>query len=216
MSILGRPLARAYDRLFATVYDPFLAGVERAGLAEVRADLLSTAHGRTLEIGAGTGANLVHLPAGVDTLTLVEPSTGMRTRLTDRVARLAQLPPTVVVAGDAAALPVPDASIDTVVSTLVLCSVGDVDTTLVEVRRILAPGGRLLLLEHVAGQGGTGRWQRAIDPVWRRVAQGCRLTRDTRSALERAGFDTSEVADWRLPGGGVTGPALLGTATVRT
>jgi hypothetical protein len=57
--------------------------------------------------------------------------------------------------------------------------------------------------------------QRAIDPVWRVVAQGCRLVRDTRAALEQAGFDTTEVADWRLPGGGITGPALLGTAYPR-
>jgi ubiquinone/menaquinone biosynthesis C-methylase UbiE len=212
MSAFGRAVARGHDRVFAAVYDPFLAGVERAGLAEVRAELLASARGRTLEIGAGTGANLEHLPASVTTLTLVEPSDAMRARLTRRVAAQTGLPPTVVVPGDAADLGLPDASVDTLISTLVLCSVGDLATTLRELHRVLAPDGRLLLLEHVAGQGRTRRWQGAIDPVWRVVAQGCRLVRDTRGALEQAGFDTSEVTDWRLPGGGVTGPALLGIA----
>jgi len=215
MSAIGRAFARGHDRLFAAAYDPILAGVERAGLAAVRAELLAEARGRTLEIGAGTGANLAHLPPSVTELTLVEPSEGMRTRLTRRVASEADLPPTVVLPGDAARLPLPDASMDTVVSTLVLCSVADLPATLAELDRVLAPGGRLLLLEHVVGHGRTRRIQRAIDPVWRVVAQGCRLVRDTRGALEQAGFDTDEVADWRLPGGGVTGPALLGTARPR-
>jgi hypothetical protein len=57
--------------------------------------------------------------------------------------------------------------------------------------------------------------QGIIDPAWRVLARGCRLVRDTRTALERAGFDTTEVHDWTLPGGGVTGPALLGTARPR-
>jgi ubiquinone/menaquinone biosynthesis C-methylase UbiE len=212
MNAIRGAAARAYDRVFAAAYDPFLAGVERAGLAEARQELLAGASGRTLEIGAGTGANLIHLPAAVTELTLVEPSAGMRDRLIRQVAARPQLPATVVLPGDAAALPLPDGSMDTVVSTLVLCSVDDVAAALSEVRRVLAPGGRLLLLEHVVGHGRTRRLQRAIDPAWRMVARGCRLVRDTRVELVRAGFDTSEVADWRLPGGGVTGPALLGTA----
>ncbi len=212
MSAIGRTFARGHDRLFAAVYDPILAGAERAGLAEVRAELLAEAGGRTLEIGAGTGANLAHVPPAVTELTLVEPSEGMRVRLMRRVANEPHLPPTVVLPGDAAALPLADASMDTVVSTLVLCSVGDLPATLAEIERVLAPGGRLLLLEHVAGHGRTRRIQGAIDPLWRVLAQGCRLVRDTRAALEQAGFDTSEVTDWRLPGGGITGPALRGTA----
>jgi ubiquinone/menaquinone biosynthesis C-methylase UbiE len=212
MSAIGRTIARGYDRVFATVYDPLLAGVERAGLAEVRSELLAAARGHTLEIGAGTGANLPHIPTSVTRLTLVEPSEGMRSRLTRRVVSHPHLPPTVVVPGDAAALTQLDASVDTVVSTLVLCSVDDIGATLREIRRVLAPDGQLLLLEHVAGHGRTRRVQGAIDPVWRVVAQGCSLLRDTRAELEQAGFDTAAVRDWRMPGGGITGPALLGTA----
>jgi len=210
-------VGRAYDRLFAAVYDPILAGPERAGLSDARAQLLADARGRVLEIGAGTGANLAHLPASLTSLVLVEPSAPMRARLESRVAaRRDLLPEDVrVVDGTADRLPVADGSVDTLVSTLVLCSVPDPQAAVAELRRVIAPGGRMLLIEHVAGQGRTRRLQRAIDPAWRIVGRGCRLVRDTRAALERGGFDTADVAGWSLPGGGVTGPALLGTARPR-
>ena len=211
-------LGRAYDRGFAAVYDRVLAGPERAGLADARAGLLADATGSVLEIGAGTGVNLAHLPhTAIASLTLVEPSLPMRERLVANVAKLRDPLPadTHVIDGSASALPVDDGTVDTVVSTLVLCSVPDLDAAVTELRRVVAPGGRLLVLEHVAGHGRTRRMQGLIDPAWRVVARGCRLVRDTRDALERGGFDTTDVADWRLPGGGVTGPALRGTARPR-
>jgi ubiquinone/menaquinone biosynthesis C-methylase UbiE len=215
------PLAlagRGYDRVFAAVYDRVLAGPERAGLGQARAELLAQASGAVLEIGAGTGANLAHLPtSGITSLVLIEPAAPMRARLEQRVAalRTGSTVDTRVLAGSAEALPVPDSSIDTVISTLVLCSVDDIDAAVAELRRVIAPDGRLLLLEHVAGHGRTRRVQGLIDPAWRVVARGCRLVRDTRAALERGGFDTSGVEPWRMPGGGFTGPALLGTARPR-
>jgi len=215
---MAGPLAtagRVYDRIFAAAYDRVLAGPERAGLGRARAELLADASGTVLEIGAGTGANLAHLPhAGITALVLVEPAGPMRARLERRVRMLAPRLPAAaqVVAGTADALPVPDASVDTLISTLVLCSVPDIETAVAELRRAIAPDGRLLLLEHVAGHGRTRAIQGLIDPAWRVVARGCRLVRETRAALERGGFDTSEVIDWRMPGGGVTGPGLLGTA----
>lgn len=217
---MAGPLAgvgRTYDRLFAAVYDPILAGPERAGLSDARSRLLGDATGRVLEIGAGTGANLGHLPPGLRSLVLVEPSVPMRARLERRVADLrARLPVDILVAdGSADRLPVEQASVDTLISTLVLCSVPDPRATIIELRRVLAPDGRLLLIEHVAGHGRVGRLQHIIDPAWRVIGRGCRLVRDTRAELERGGFDTREVEDWSLPGGGITGPGLLGTARVR-
>jgi ubiquinone/menaquinone biosynthesis C-methylase UbiE len=217
------PLAaagRVYDRAFAAVYDRVLAGPERAGLDQAREQLLADASGTTLEIGAGTGANLAHLPASaVTSLTLIEPAAPMRARLERRLGKLSATSgvpaDTHVLAGSVESLPVPDRSVDTIVSTLVLCSVADIDAAVAELRRVIAPDGRLLLLEHVAGHGRTRTFQGIIDPAWRVVARGCRLVRDTRAALERGGFDTSEVTPWRMPGGGVTGPALLGTARPR-
>lgn len=208
---------RGYDRLFAGVYDRVLAGPERAGLGRARSELLADAQGLVLEIGAGTGANLPYLPPGLAGLVLVEPSGPMRERLARRVATSRSTLPlaTRIVDGSAASLPVADGSVDTLVSTLVLCSVPELDRAVAELRRVIASDGRLLLLEHVAGHGRTRRLQGAIDPAWRVVARGCRLVRETRSALERGGFDTSHVGAWTMPGGGITGPALLGTATPR-
>jgi ubiquinone/menaquinone biosynthesis C-methylase UbiE len=207
------PLPRLVDRAFAAVYDRVLAGVERAGLAATRTDLLASAHGRVVEVGAGTGANLAAYPSGLDHLTLVEPSPAMRRRLADRVATLAdRLPAVTVLDGRAETLPLADASADTAVVTLVLCSVEDPDRAAAELHRMLAPGGTLLVVEHVAGHGATARLQRRLDPVWRRVTRGCRLTRDTRTTLARAGFDVRGLADAALPGGGPTGPAIVGVA----
>lgn len=217
---MAGPLAtagRVYDRLFAAVYDPILAGPERAGLGDARTRLLAHASGRVVEIGAGTGVNLRHLPGGLRSLILLEPSTPMRARLERAVAVVrADLPTDVrVVDGSAAALPVADASVDTLISTLVLCSVADPQAAIAELRRALTPDGRLLLIEHVVGHGRTRRLQRIIDPAWRIIGRGCRLVRDTRAELERGGFDTTQVDDWTLPGGGITGPALLGSARPR-
>lgn len=224
----------AVDRVFARVYDRVLAGFERGGMAEQRRRLLETARGCTLEIGAGTGANLSALsglgrptartPEPMSPLTsllLVEPVAPMRRRLTERLAATRRGAPhalpedTRIVNATADTLPVADGSVDTVISTLVLCSVPDQASALAEIRRVLAPGGRLLLVEHVAGEGSLLRRQRLIDPVWRHIGRGCHLARDTRQALEDAGFDTAAVDAWELPGGSRLATAIAGTAVVR-
>ncbi len=210
-----------WDRVVAAAYDRVLAGAERSGLAADRSALLATASGRVLELGPGTGANLTHLPRGLRELVLVEPSPAMRARLGARVAAVRaddpdRLPPVRIVAGSGEQLPVTDASVDTVVATLVLCSVPDQVAVLAEVRRVLAPDGRLLLLEHVAAPAGAMRSaQRILTPAWRRIAQGCHLDRDTRGALRAARFDDTEVRDHRIPGARPVAPALVGTARPR-
>lgn len=214
------PIATAWDRVVAGAYDRVLAGAERAGLAADRAALLADATGHVLEIGPGTGANLAYLPPDASRVTLVEPSPAMRARLRTRIAAGTDAhdvrPPLEVLAASGDRLPVPDASVDTVVMTLVLCSVPDPAAVLAEVRRVLVPGGRLLLLEHVAAPDARRRrLQRALTPVWRRVAQGCHLDRDTRAALRAAGFDDADVAEHRIPGTGPIGPALIGSARPR-
>jgi ubiquinone/menaquinone biosynthesis C-methylase UbiE len=133
--------------LQSLIYDPFLALGERRGMAAHRRALLAGARGRVLEVGAGTGLNLAFYPASLDELVLTEPDAAMRARLRRRVAR--RRPHATVAADRAEALPFADGSFDTVVCTLVLCTVPDPAAALAEFRRVLAPDGRLLFIEHL-------------------------------------------------------------------
>ena len=176
--------------LFSTIYDPFMRRTERACLADWRAELLAEAAGEVLEIGAGTGANVPFYGSAVTRLVLTEPDPHMRLRLSRRVAD-GHVPRTEVSAGEAGLLPFDAASFDTVVSTLVLCSVPDPARSLADVRRLLRPGGRLLFLEHVAADDRPDRlaWQRRLEPAWLLVSGNCHLTRRTGEAIRTAGFE---------------------------
>lgn len=197
------------DRLFAARYDPVMARAERAGLAQLRHDLLGGLRGDVVEIGAGTGGNLPHYGPEVSRLTLCEPTAAMLERLQRAVA--GNTTPIEVVAAPGEALPLADRSVDVVVSTLVLCTVGDLTRTVAELTRVLRPGGRLALLEHVHAEGPRATAQRLLEPAWRVAARGCHLTRDPRSALAAAGYDISEVRDVRLP---MPGPVRAGQVGV--
>lgn len=171
------------------IYDRFMRASERACLEEWRTDLLADLSGSILEIGAGTGANVPRYPSGVERLVLVDDDRHMLARLEARV-RASGRSGIEIHEASATALPFPDASFDAVVSTLVLCSVPDVETVLAEIRRVLRPGGAFVYLEHVADAEGTSRltWQRRVEPVWRRLAGNCHLTRRTGEAIRKAGF----------------------------
>lgn len=197
-----------WSRVFALVYDPLLARAERLGFAAARANLLAQAHGRILEIGAGTGLNLPHYPPGAD-LVLTEPDPHMARRARRRGAEVVEAP--------ADALPFPDASFDTVVSTLVLCTVPDVPAALREIRRVLRPGGNLLFLEHVRAEPGSRleRWQDRLHGPWQAFACGCNCNRDLLEALERERFGTvGSRHDWRfMPP--IVRPVVSGVASPR-
>jgi len=176
-------------RFFAAIYDRALAGIERAGLAELRAGLLSEASGRTLEVGAGTGHNLAHYPEAVTELVLAEPDPHMAKRLRAHLEEEPPGPPVEVIEAPAEELPFDDASFETVVSTLVLCTVEDPARAVAEARRVLQPGGALLFLEHVRSQrAGLARWQDRLERPWGWVAGGCHPNRSTDEVLAAAGF----------------------------
>lgn len=199
--------------LSAALYDAVLSIAERRALRSWRRELLADLDGDVLELGAGTGANLPFYPDQVRRLLLLEPDPTMRRRLVARAPRAAT-----VLGGNASLLPVADASLDAVVSTLVLCSVGRQDRVLSEVRRVLRPDGRLLLIEHVAAGADTRlrTVQHLVSPLWSRVAGGCSLERQTRSALVAAGFDTTHLVDDVLPVPvPFVRPILRGVAVVR-
>ena len=199
--------------IFATLYDPMAASAERRWMGERRRRLLAGARGAVLEIGGGTGANLPHY-RDVDRVVVAEPDPFMRRRLGQKLAE-ARVPVEVLEAG-AEALPFPDGSFDTVVSTLVLCTVPNQEAALGEVRRVLRPGGRLLIIEHVRAAGSAARWQDWLEPLWRRLLGGCHPNRDTVAAMEEAGFEMEALESFRRPDPlSVLMPYVQGSAMVR-
>jgi SAM-dependent methyltransferase len=205
--------ATLWARSAARIYDQFLWLGERRGMRAHRRAVLAQARGRTVELGSGTGLNLPHYPPAVGELILTEPDRSMRGQLQARAARTDR---TVEVRADGAeALSIEDGCADTVVSTLVLCTVEDPARVLAEVARVLRPGGQLLFIEHVrADSPRLARWQDRLEPGWRRFAIGCRCNRDTLAALRDAGFATdAERRVWRgMPS--IVRPLVSGRATV--
>jgi len=202
------------DTLFARFYDRFTSPLEKGGLADQRGQLLRGLAGDVLEVGAGTGANLAHYPAAVTSLTLTEPLPQMTQQMRARVAR--ERPATTVIEAAAERLPFADASFDAVVATLVLCSVGDLDAAIAELRRVLRPDGRLVVIEHVRADGRALTAQKIWEPAQKVIGRGCHMTRDIRGALEDGGFDTSDVTDQEMPGApSAMFPAIVGIATPR-
>lgn len=202
-----------WGRIFAVLYEPVLRVSERNGLADLRAGLLVQAGGRTLELGAGTGLNLGHYPAAVTQLVLTEPEAPMSAKLEKRV-RVRGGAAEVVRAG-AEDLPFADGSFDTVVATLVFCTVADLERSLAEVRRVLAPGGQLLFLEHVRHPDRVrARRQERLTPIQRRLACGCHLDRATPAAITEAGFALTDQRHEHFPKSAkILQPLAIGRAT---
>jgi ubiquinone/menaquinone biosynthesis C-methylase UbiE len=200
--------------LTAKAYDFTLAGLERSCMSRWRAELLSQLHGEVLELGAGTGLNLEHYPADIESLTMVEPDRAMRQQLRRRLSNSPICTRIRVDDSPAERLQSPNESVDAVVGTLVLCSVQSVEQTLQEVRRVLRPGGMLALIEHVAAPENTcrWRWQKWLEPTWRFVSDGCHLLRDPRQVIEASGFELTQVTERELQGvPGFIKPAFIGT-----
>jgi ubiquinone/menaquinone biosynthesis C-methylase UbiE len=163
------------------LYDLFMTLAARGGLDRWRAWLVEGAAGRALDLGAGTGWNLPLYRPGVRVVA-VDPH---RENLGRARSRAPSVP---LVLARAEALPFRDRAFDTVVSGLVLCSVGDPGRALGEVRRVLRPGGALRLLEHVRHRGVRGALQDLVQPAWTAISGGCHPNRDTERAVELAGF----------------------------
>jgi SAM-dependent methyltransferase len=182
---------------------PFLAAtldVLMLPLARLRPGVVELARGRVLELGIGTGMNLP-LYQDITSLHAVEPDPYMLRRARER-ARGRPFPVEIAAAG-AESLPFPDASFDTVVATFVFCTIPDPAAAAAEALRVLRPGGRLLFAEHVrSGVPPVHATQRALEPVWKRLAGGCHLTRDPVALFRAAGAVDLDVqprgAAWSL------------------
>jgi ubiquinone/menaquinone biosynthesis C-methylase UbiE len=163
-------------------------GMQQRQLRRYRLALVPRARGRVLEIGVGSGLNLPFYGAGVEVVIGIDPSPGllaMARRAAESTAVRAEL-----LLGSATALPLPTASVDTVVMTWTLCSIPDPAQALSEMRRVLRPGGVLLFAEHgLSPDTDVARWQRALTPLWRRLVGGCHLDRRIDFLIRRAGFE---------------------------
>jgi len=195
---MGRIYDATWGRAFSALYDRALNGSEEAGLGEMREELLAAARGRVIEIGAGTGVNLDLYPDAVEELVLVEPDPHMAKQMGPKLAaspRAAR-----VVEAPAEGLPFEDASFDTAVATLVLCTVPNPQGALAEISRVLKPGGRLLFIEHVRSEDpGLARWQDRLERPWHFLGDGCHCNRDTVATIESSALQLSEVEGGELP-----------------
>lgn len=187
----GQLVRQRYDRA-ARVYDPLSWWIER-GASRWRRELWAPIdEGRVLEVGIGTGTSLVCHPPRAD-VTAIDLSPGMLERAALRAARLGSR--TRLEVADVQALPYASGSFDFAVATFVFCSVPDPARGLHELLRVLRPGGKLLLVEHVLSERPVWRaLSRLVAPIPRRLL-GCHFTRDTVSTVAGAGFQLERVTD---------------------
>jgi len=181
--------------LTAFFYDRVMSTAEQACLADWRRELLKQAHGDVLEVGAGTGASIEFYPDSVSSLVLSEPDPHMRKQLSERVKRSQGRENSNVRAGSAERIDAADESFDCVVTSLVCCSIGDLDAGLLEIRRVLRHGGHFIFMEHVAAAQGSSRrrWQNRINPLWRTMMGNCHLNRETEQAILATGFEITRI-----------------------
>ncbi|MCH8064189.1 MAG: class I SAM-dependent methyltransferase [Chloroflexi bacterium] len=196
-------------RMFAAVYDK-LAAAEEPKVRQFRERTAGRADGKVLEIGGGTGLNLPFYGSDVQ-LTVAEPNPHMARRLKGRAQGLGMSVTIVSDVGER--LPFQDGEFDSVVSTLVLCSVGDLPGVLKEARRVLKPGGAFYFFEHVAAETKwKRRFQNWFNGPWRYMGDGCNLNRDIAAVIRQSGFESVEIESVDLPGASVVSPRIVGTA----
>jgi SAM-dependent methyltransferase len=210
---MGKLYDATWGRGFTALYDWMLKSTEEEGLRDMRRETLSGASGRTIDLGAGTGANLGLYPDSVTELVLAEPDPHMLRKLRPK-AEEAGVEAEIVQAG-AEDVPFEDSSFDTAVFTLVLCTVPDPAAALAEAARILKPGGRLLFVEHVRSEdSGLARWQDRLERPWHFFGDGCHCNRDTVATIEAAPFAVEGVEKTELPKSPpIVRPLVMGSAT---
>lgn len=176
----------------AALYDPIVSPLDPLGVRQLRRWAVSGARGRVLEIGVGTGLNLQYYREA-ETVHAIDPDDASLKRALARPC--ADNPADVTLyAAIAESLPFPDASFDNVVGTLVFCTIPDPARALAEVRRVLKPGGRFRIAEHVRTPNRiVAAAQDAVTPAWKRIAGGCHLNRDTLALVRAAGFNVTGV-----------------------
>jgi ubiquinone/menaquinone biosynthesis C-methylase UbiE len=182
------------EKIFPWLLDHVVTGEE---IEAIRDRVVEKASGHVIEIGSGTGANLMSYSDSITSLTTVEPNPGMN-KLARRRIKYIEFPVDTRELG-CEQLPMKDASFDCAVTTLTMCSLSNVDKSLSEIYRVLKPGGRLLFLEHGLSESkSVGEWQRRITPLQRRLCDGCHLNRGIDTLIQAAGFNVTEMTNYYL------------------
>lgn len=184
-----------YERnVFPLICDKMTSSPEATRL---RKQVLAPARGRTLDVGFGTGLNAAHYPRQVERVIGVDSNPGVQKLASKRITAAAV--PIEFRLASAERLPFDDHSFDTVVTTLALCSISEVERALAEIRRVLAPDGQYLFLEHgLANESGIQRWQKLLSKPHMLISAGCALDRPMSTLVEGAGFRFLSVEhfDW--------------------
>ena len=184
------------DQVLPRLNDVVLSGKQ---FRELRAKVAAGLEGEVLEVGFGSGRNLLHIPADVKRVRAVDPAEVGRRLARKRVA--ASPVPVEYIGLDGQNLPLPDASVDSVLTTWTLCTIPDVARALDEIRRVLRPGGGLHFLEHGrAPEPRVARWQDRLTPLQRRVAGGCHLNRPIARLITDSGLRITTLDNFTLKG----------------
>jgi len=188
--------------LYAKYIWPVLidVGMRNKDTTRLRAAWIPHARGDVLEIGIGSGLNLPYYSPDVQRVYGVDPSLELQ-RMARKRAAAGRLPVEFLAQSAEQPLPLPNASIDTVVVTWTLCSIPDVSPALQQMHRVLKPSGRLIFLEH--GRATDPRvvaWQDRLTPLWKRFTGGCHLNRKVDELIAAAGFRITELKTCYVPG----------------
>lgn len=168
-------------------------------MAELRRRYVPQATGDVLEIGIGSGHNLAHYSPRVTSVTGLDPAAELTLMAQERARGLHTDVKLLQVSGEE--IPADDARYDSLVCTWTLCSIPNVYAAVREMRRVLKPGGRLYFVEHGRSPDqSVARWQRRVEPVWKKIGGGCHLTRRADELLQDAGFKLAELDTGYLPG----------------
>jgi ubiquinone/menaquinone biosynthesis C-methylase UbiE len=175
------------SRLFSTWYDTFMGPLEKRSFKKIRINLLSKASGKVLELGSGTGINFP-LYHSLESVTAIEPSAYMIERSLQKKQK--SLIPIEIVHASAEKLPFPDNTFDTVIGTLVFCTIPNVEKAIEEMKRVCKPEGRILLFEHVRMENSIlAHLQDWLTPFWKKICDGCCLNRNTVQVLKENGLE---------------------------
>jgi len=176
---------------FPRLYDVAMKPLEATRFKKVRKELVRSAEGEVLEIGSGTGVNFPYYKNVVH-VSAVEPNPAMSERGKRRLQQ-ADVPITVF-ENTAESLPFLDDTFDSVIATLVFCTIPDPEKALKEIQRVSKPGAKILFFEHVRmEQSLLGKVQDLLNPIWYKACDGCHLNRDTLSTISQAGIEINSV-----------------------